>query len=363
MKRIRDPQAIRRLHQSRYKRVLAERARRAAFIRRRNTLRREGVTLEQAEQSPRFVPDWNAGHISGPRILSLLKNPEGVASFVAKIKDNFDRQKPVFVDLKAVDEIDYDGLAVLLSVLVRFKAKKIPFNGRSPAQKAARAVLEESRFFGHLLSKPFKDENSYKLGARSIVTHANLIVDSELAQSIVEEAALTIWGERRRCHGVYRALIELMHNTNNHAGSKDGDKHWWLSVKHFEAERRVTFSFLDFGIGVFKSLQTKPSENRLFGILDKLRERLLHGSDADVLRLIFEGELHKTSTGKYYRGKGLPGVYQAWQKNDFSRLAMITNKVFFDSATNEYRPLDVEFQGTFVHWELSQHNRSLAPCA
>jgi hypothetical protein len=55
--------------------------------------------------------------------------------------------------------------------------------------------------------------------------------------------------------------------------------------------------------------------------------------------LIFEGELHRTATGKSYRGKGLPGVYEALQKNKISNLAMITNDTFYNSNGEQYRVL------------------------
>lgn len=360
MKRITNRRKYLRRQRKRERRILADRLRRASFLNRRNNANR-GIGTSAPPPATTFrAPPW-VNTVHAPKVLSLLRNADEIAKFVSELKNDFDRQRSVFVDLQGVREVDYDGLTVLLSVLVRFKAKKIPFNGNYPRDMSARRILNDSGFFRHLFSRPFEDQRSYELvSERSIVTHANMIVDSHLGAEIVAEASETVWGERRRCPGVQRALIELMHNTNNHAsGDKQGDKHWWLSVKHFKEQHRVTFSFLDFGVGVFKSLHTKPEGHRFYGVLQKLRDRVRYGNDAEVMRLIFEGELHRTATGKYYRGKGLPGIYAALTKNEFSNLAMITNRVFFDSATQSYRTLANEFQGTFVHWELRRTNHSL----
>jgi hypothetical protein len=284
-----------------------------------------------------------------------------MAAFVSELKGLFEARRPVFVDLSGVREIDYGGLTVMLSAIVRFKSKRIRFNGNYPQEPKARKLLVESDFFDLLLHAKFKDRDEYSLtGGSSILTHAKKKVDAELSAAIVSAAAQTVWGESRRAIGVQRALIELMQNTLNHAAPKgEADRHWWVSVYHHSDRKRVTFSFVDYGVGVFASLAGKAKGHPLHGILDNLVERVKHGKNAEILRLIFEGELHRTVTGKYYRGKGLPGIYNAFQKGQFTNLAMITNRVFFDSRRNEYRMLDNEFPGTFVSWELTASNQSL----
>lgn len=299
--------------------------------------------------------------VKAPDVLSFVRNPEEVSHFIAQLRECVEKRKPVWVILKNVIEIDYDGITVLLSVLVWFKSKRIDFNGDFPQDKTVRKTLEESKFFDHLLRGSFRDADSYDLtGKSSILTHAMKSVDSELGQRIIESASQTVWGEKRRCKGVQRTFIELMQNTNNHASlEREGDKHWWLSVKHIKEENRVAFSFVDYGVGVFYNLKNKRQDNKFFGALERLFERFRYGNNADVLKLIFNGELHKTATGKPFRGKGLPGVYQALSQNKLSNFAMITNNVFYNSNGEEYRLLRNEFQGTFIYWELTPNNSSL----
>jgi hypothetical protein len=298
-----------------------------------------------------------------PTILSFVRNPEDISHFIAQMRQLENRRRPVFVKLQHVKEIDYDGITVLLSAVVRFKAKHILFNGDFPSDLNVRRIIEESGFFEYINDK-FKDEDQYKLEGKKIFTHAMKNVDPELGQKIIESASRTVWGGQKRCPGVQRVFLELMQNTNNHASFEGiGEKHWWLSVKHIKEEKRVTFSFIDYGVGVFNSLSNKRPGNKFYGAIDQLRQKVLASitrhADSAVLKLIFEGELHRTATGKTYRGKGLPGIYQAFQKNQISNLSMITNNVIYNSSTNEYLPLQIGFEGTFIYWELNTNNSNL----
>lgn len=361
MKKYTQSQQHMRYMRRRAKRSLAARLRFKRYLRQRH---REEGRMPQKELAIRHhfqhqpVP---VTKVKAPEVLSFVRNPEEVCQFIAQLKECFAKRKPVWVVLKHVTEIDYDGITVLLSVMVRFKSMRIEFNGDLPLDSTVRKTLEDSKFFDHLLKGNFRDTDAYDLtGKSSILTHAMRTVDSELGEKIIESASQTVWGEKRRCPGVQRTFIELMQNTNNHASlEKEGDKHWWLSVKHIKDQNRVAFSFVDYGVGVFYNLRNKPQGNKFFRALEHLYERFHYGNDAEVLKLIFLGELHKTASGKPFRGKGLPGVFEALQRNKLSNFAMITNNVYFHSNGNEYRILENEFQGTFIYWELTPNNSSL----
>ena len=317
--------------------------------------------LVETNHRPKNEGDYDRV-IHAPRVLSLVNNAEETSQFIADLRSAFQKSKSVFVVLRDVEQIEYDGLTVLLSVMVRFKENGIDFNGDFPIDGAAKSVINESEFFKHLYKTNFRGASSYKLGKKnsSIHTHANKTVDSSLSASLVMTAAKTIWGEERRCPGVQRTIIELMQNTNNHASpEKEGERHWWLSIKHLQEVKKVNFSFVDYGVGVFESLKQKKSGNKFFGALEALRLRFTPESNLDVLKLVFKGELHKTSSGKSYRGKGLPGMYEAFEKNALSRLVVVTNDVYFNSSENTSRRLTPPFHGTFVHWELAENNHSL----
>jgi hypothetical protein len=153
----------------------------------------------------------------------------------------------------------------------------------------------------------------------------------------------------------------LMHNTNNHAslGAK-GEKHWWLSVHHRRSRRRVTFSFVDFGVGIFRSLDGKRTNERFHGWRTSEFGTIIPpgATNAQLLQLILTGEMHRTVTKEDFRGKGLPGIREVWERNHISNLRIVTNDVYADVARDEYRTLNPPFDGTLVVWELEESNRS-----
>lgn len=317
-----------------------------------------GLSKPKREYKRKFEdPFKDYTKVHAPTILSFIENTSEVARFIAKLKLLYDKRKKVFVVLKDVEQISYDAIVVLLSIMVKFKSSKIDFNGDFPDNDEAHEILNQSRFIEYLY-KTFKESDRYKLGEKnSIHTHAWKDVDSELGSKLIRQASKTIWGEERRCHGVQRTLIELMLNTNNHADdTKKGEKHWWLSVHHDEKNKKVSFAFIDFGVGVFTSLDNKRSGSKFYGVLDKLKERSKYGNNSELLRLILDGTLHKTATNKTYHGKGLPGINMALERNQISNLNIITNNVHANVATKTYQPLSSSFSGTFVYWELNQNN-------
>ena len=299
--------------------------------------------------------------IYAPELFSFLKNPEGVSAFISTLKRHYDKRKQVFIILKEISEIDYGAIVVLLSILVKFKANNIKFNGDYPDEPMAKSLLSKSGFIESLF-RPFRQEDRYEILAKStngIHTHAWKDVDSALGAEIIKTASLTIWGDVRRCQGVQRALIELMQNTNNHAViTRTGEKHWWLSVNHNTRTKKVSFSFVDFGVGVFTNLESKNRSSKFFGWTKKLSKLYKYGNNAELLKLILEGHLHQTVTGKHYRGKGLPGIAEAFQRNQISKLHIISNNVFCDLENNDYRMLKESFSGTFVYWEIGETNEN-----
>ena len=242
--------------------------------------------------------------------------------------------------------------------MIKFKTKKIKFNGDFPKNKKAFEILRHSGFFELIYFEFLKYKDSYDfLGQNSIYTHANKIVDSVLGAKIIASASKTIWGKRRSCQGVQKTFLELMLNTNNHADVEmEGVKHWWLSVFHFREERKVAFSFVDFGVGVFNSLDKKTTRSKWYGWMQLLAASFSFTNNADILKLILEGKLHTTVTKEPFRGNGLPGLKLALDRNQISNLHIITNNVKANVKNGTYEIINQNFSGTFVYWELNQNN-------
>ena len=71
------------------------------------------------------------------------------------------------------------------------------------------------------------------------------------------------------------------------------------------------------------------------------------------MKLILQGELHKTVTCQPNRGKGLPYIYDCMKRKHIDSLVIISNNVYVDVKNDIYKLLDNEFIGTFVTWEMN----------
>lgn len=299
--------------------------------------------------------------VKPPGVFSLVTNTEETIAFINKVKDVYDQKKKLFVILKEVKVIEYDAIVLLLSILIKFKSKGIDFNGDFPDNERAGRILLNSGFFSYLLDEiPDQDRYDLKREGR-IITHAQKKVDSELTDEVISECSSWVWEKSRRCTGMQRALIELMHNTNNHAAHKgEGEKHWWLTVQRRKKDKTACFSFIDFGVGIFESLYSKDHNSKWHNWRKPLAKLFNFDDDhKELLKLILNGTLHRTVTGKSFRGKGLPGIYNAYKRKDFKKLHIISNGVSADIENNIFLSLKNSFSGTFVYWELTTENNNI----
>lgn len=300
--------------------------------------------------------------VKAPEIFSMISNAEESLSFVTKLEECFDKRRKVFVDLKSVKHIGNGAIVVLLSKMIQFKSHDIDFNGNYPKNKQCYKILKESGFIENLY-KNFGQEEEYGIGNENnkIYTHGQKNVNPVLSSEIIRHMSKQIWGDSQRCIGVQRVFLELMQNTNNHASfNKFGEKHWWLSVDYDKETNTSHIAFIDFGVGIFKSLENKNNGSKFYGVIEKLKNAVRYGSNADLLKLLLEGEVHKTATGDYYRGKGLPGIVNAFNKNQISNLIIISNNAMADLKENRYTSLTNPLSGSFFYWEVNHNNEHFA---
>jgi len=300
--------------------------------------------------------------VQAPKRLSVIHNAEETVEFFTRLHHLYQKRRKVWVSLSNVTQISYDAIVALLAAMIRFKAAGIGFNGDKPGDAYLRRLLDRSGFFD-LLFKEIPDKPRYQITSEDTFhTHASKQVDSQLSAAIVQAAARTVWGEEKRCPGIQRIFVELMQNTLNHASPlAPGEKHWWISTYHDRKSNRVAFSFLDFGVGIFRSLEDKPAVSKWFGWRQLLARIHNPNNNAELLHLILEGELHRTVTGQPFRGKGLPGIREVLRRNQVSNLRIVTNDVYADVTQGEYRTLKNNFTGTLVYWELHADDHPTIP--
>ncbi|TWI96828.1 hypothetical protein JN11_03941 [Mucilaginibacter frigoritolerans] len=294
-----------------------------------------------------------------PGNFSFLTHPIEVIEFISTLKSHFDKKRKVFILMNKIKSIDYSAIVILLSIMVKFKEKKVEFNGDFPSDDNINNILIASGFFQTLFKISFKTRERYNIGTHNAIhTHAWKDVDAELGANIMDNVSKMILGHKVIYKGLQRSLVELMQNSFNHATpTKEGEKHWWLSVNVNEKQKIASFSFIDYGVGIFESLNSKKEGSKFFNW--KILMNLFSSeNNADVLRKILNGDLHKTVTGKHYRGKGLPGIKEAMDRNLISNLHIITNNVFANVGLDKYELLPNNFEGTFVYFEINAQTSS-----
>lgn len=314
----------------------------------------------RSSEISRLFPGYK--QIKAPSNLSLLNNETVTLDFLRKLQVCYTAKKKVVVLLDDVVILTTDAILVLLSNMVQYKAARIGFNGTKPRDDFASFKLESSGFFKHLYGAAMRaqDKYSFKKMNNFIYTHGQKTVEAGLADDLVKYASEVVWGEPRRCPGIQTTLVELMHNTYDHAGEYKGEKHWWISVEHDEQAHEATFSFIDFGVGIFRSLANKKQGEPLYGALDYIIQRFpLITTEVDRLQLILEGKVRLTQFNEYYRGKGLRNIYLKHHRNYISDLSIISNYASFKAENDDYHSLRNEFIGTFISFKMNRNTHNL----
>lgn len=281
--------------------------------------------------------------LKAPTNFSFVENTVEMLAYFENIQRHINRRKPVFVNLKEIANLTNDAIVLLLAFINSPKiTKNIPIRGNYPKDNVLRKVFQESGVFG-----VNGNENEPK---NYILTRQNKKAEGGIANELIKRATKIVFGQEARCPGVYRALMESMANTCYHAKPQQiAYETWWLTVYHDEAQNKVSFAFIDLGVGIFKS-------SKMTGLREKLTSFFGITDNRDVLKEIISG--NKISSTKIpYRGKGLPNIYKGLERNYYSNLKIISNDVKADLTTNNYEKLSKEFNGTFLYWELNNTNR------
>lgn len=353
---------MKKVYQSpRYKRYVRKRMRRAARDRTNRLLweraqhrRFIGLDLKERQEITR---SHKVETVKAPEIFSFRDNTEPSIKFVNRLMALAKKGHGAQVNLQAVVQLSNDATAILCSVAHEFSRKRLRFAGNKPINEKVCDEFERSGFFKHVQGMVLERNRDTR---DEITTQGDKRVLSEKTAKIIEQAAKTIWAEERRCPGVQKSLIECMGNTKEHSNPYgDMGERWWLSVHHDESAREVTFSFVDYGVGIFESLVKKKQKGLFGSFFDKFRD----SPNPELLRQILNGELkHSTEgtrTAMVNRGKGLPGINDAMKRNQICDLVIISNNVRAFVDKGSYQELTETFNGTFLQWKVTSNNESL----
>jgi hypothetical protein len=164
--------------------------------------------------------------------------------------------------------------------------------------------------------------------------------DGEYARKLVDFAEGN-GGNRLRLKIAYAHLVECMGNTHQHASARPGEQTWWASVFRDSRRKCDCFTFVDMGVGIFNSVELSL----------RLRIYSFTGFRHQILKRLLEGKI-PSSTGKPYRGRGLPWIYRSCIDQKVKRLVIVTNNVFGDAERDDFRALEHDINGVILYWEV-----------
>lgn len=292
-----------------------------------------------------FVPGLPRGtKLIVPSTFSLVDSPEATIEFFEKIGLAALTGERVILDFRDVKRITVDALLWLLAEMQSDELKRCGVAGNEPNDPEVAKFLLQSGFFSHIAQKPksYRAEDCGLLKKRE-----GKRVRENVCAELVHYSTEKLYGSRRKNGGLYRALIECMANTRDHASrDRSRTERWWVSANFDQKTGIVNVAFLDTGVGIFKSLRMEDTL-KLIGKFLGIRKH------HDILRDMLNGEL-ESRTGLSYRGKGFPALKTAQDRKQLHNLRVITNKAYLDSTTGKGRVLNREFKGTCLTWEIHQ---------
>ncbi|MHB8653870.1 MAG: hypothetical protein ACYDA9_08330 [Terriglobia bacterium] len=258
------------------------------------------------------------------------------------------RERNVFVDLASIGIITPDAVAGLLATIHHSKISPAAVWGNVPNEPKAREIINDSGFRNHVGGSGGYSNLTPKGEIRKRKSSQEVFqvrFDQVAASELIDFGTRKLYGTARPNGPSYSVLCEAMLNTYNHASKRSESREpWWASV-YYDAERqRACFTFIDQGVGIFKS----------YGYMLRLKvwaeSTIL--SRAQALERLFQGKI-PSSTVQPGRGRGIPEMYVHCKSQRIRNLTVLTNNVIGYAETDRYEVLGNTFAGTLLYWEIT----------
>ena len=283
--------------------------------------------------------------IPAPTNFSFTGNTDDTLEYFEIVQSQLKEGYSVNLDIANINTLTTDTIALQIATIKKNKSRsRNSIHGNAPKDVELRELFLQSGFYSYVKSKRREKTNENQL--------IHKITKNKVEPKIAKEACITglkhVFNNDDIFDPLYDILIEIMQNTNNHAGGDIRGKYdWWLHVYNDPNTMTSKYTFLDLGNGIFESLPVKSFKR-------KLGQTLGLAHNVDLVKPLFNGEI-KSRTDKPERGKGIPQVYQSSQHKAFSSFHLISNNVKVDVKSMETTRLNTNFKGTLFYWELSKN--------
>lgn len=312
--------------------------------RRRKYLKQKSYNINKSESDRHFEKlIQNSISMKLPTVFSLRENTVETINYINDLKKLKNNNSRIYLNMKNVQVISNGTIALLLSVVNDFTSRGKKIIGSKPKKAEPKRILELSGFFDYM------DGNIQypsEINSNTIIEQSNKSVEPQSTAKIVRSAMKTVTGIEQRNKKLQGLFIELMANSINHGFPNSEKKKWIVSTSHYKKEKCVSFSFIDNGVGILKTLNQK---------IDRKLITIFKGKQ-DLLQSAFKGDIG-SRTGLSFRGKGLPFIKDKHDTNRISNLFILTNNVILDFKNNKFYEIPVPYSGTFYYFELNTNNK------
>lgn len=282
-------------------------------------------------------------HIA-PVNFSFIENTQEVLTYFNQLTEFVNEGQPVNLNIKDITNLTPDTIILVIAKLKEKRSKGIILSGNAPDQPDLHKMFLESGLYNFVRSKGTKTvaENN-KLWRHS----TNNQVRGEMAGHAIEvcKKQFAIKGINYNTDNLYNLLVEAMSNTINHANDKKFQTNWWLYYYIDESNKVIKYSFIDLGIGIFKSASFDTYRNVM---------NLFFRGNRLLVKPFLEGKIISSrENDNEISGKGVKQIIGCANLSEFVKFIIITNDIKIDVKTKESEDLSINFDGTLIYFEIS----------
>ncbi len=305
--------------------------------------------------------------IGAEPVLCLRTNLDRTLHFFALCKEAIRRGSSVHYDLSNVTQVGIDAIGLLIAYIYDQSVRRgRPYRLTHPTDADA---CQRVKSWKPLKSVAHTSPDQARQISSSIVRLRGEQVINHAARELSSQISNCLVGENQKVKEIYRILIELMANTNNHAGSKDEALSWFSFVQMDQSG--VEFAFIDNGVGILRSLNvvrhlksvSRPGLIEALDAAEQLKDfsktliikEAIRVEQAEQLQQTYQELINgriPSSTGLQDRGKGIPLIRANIGSPIFKDANLITNGGAFDLKNDTSSLLGNSFPGTLFSLRL-----------
>tara|TARA_B110000114_G_C15010672_1_gene364634 strand:+ start:60 stop:1067 length:1008 start_codon:yes stop_codon:yes gene_type:complete len=295
---------------------------------------KENTTSEPVVRKP-------TQNIEAPLEFSLIENTDNVLAYFKEAREYLGEGYPINFDISKITSLTSDAIILQIARIKdqRFHSKTTIL-GNAPENPDLKELFMQSGFYDYVKT------NGQKPNKTDTLIHK--ITNNKVEPAIAKEACLVglkhVFGNEEIFDPLYDVLIEVMQNTNNHAGETRGMYDWWIHIYNDPISKTSKYTFLDLGVGIFDSLPVRDFKR-------KVGETLGLNNNKDLVKPLFDGKI-KSRTARPERGKGIPQVYDSSKHIAFDKFILISNDIRVNLKNMDIKKLKHDFSGTLFYWEL-----------